>query len=107
MIAALTISEFQHRPAARPASYRHEAEPRYELAKDGCSVAKTCLACPLPACRYDDPFGQVRAQVQARIEKVQQLRDQGHDVDEIARQLGISVRTVYRDTDAINAGMHQ
>ena len=102
MLAALTIGEFQKRPARRPAV--HEEPPRYEIRQDGCAVARSCLHCPLPGCRYDDPFAVIRAQVRERIAKIQQLRDQGYETEVIARHLGISVRTVYRDTDLINSG---
>ena len=43
-----------------------QAFPRYRsgkkreedfVADDGCEYSSSCLQCPLPACKYDDPIG--------------------------------------------------
>lgn len=59
----------------------------------GCSVAPSCLSCPLDQCRYD-----------VRLPKVQKLRDaeiirareQGVSIDDVAGLVGASRRTVFR-----------
>ena len=31
-----------------------------EYSDDGCEYSSSCLRCPLPRCRYDDPVGALR-----------------------------------------------
>jgi len=54
----------------------------------------SCLACPLPRCRYDLQSGEARALLQAMRLKV--LTDAGRTRDEAAAEMGVSRRTVYR-----------
>lgn len=60
----------------------------------GCSVAPSCLRCPLPQCIHDEPPGRVRAQ--ERREQVLALVEAGVPVREIAARLGISTRSAFR-----------
>ena len=64
---------------------------------DGCDVFPSCLRCPLPRCRYDEPGG-VRALLnRMRDEEIRRMRrDLRLSADEIARRFHISRRTVYR-----------
>lgn len=63
---------------------------------EGCELHPTCLGCPLPQCRYDDPGGRQFGPRRHRDREVRRLHDQGLSVFEIAHRFGISVRTVYR-----------
>ena len=70
---------------------------RNDAGKDeGCRYSPSCLDCPLPLCRHDDPGGEIR-QVRARRDRrvLQHLR-RGASVLEVARQTGIGKRTLYR-----------
>lgn len=66
-------------------------------ADSGCDVSPSCLACPLPTCKYDDPVGFHREQLKKRDEKVWDMRwSQGLSVPQIAQRLGVSPRTITR-----------
>lgn len=60
----------------------------------GCDLAPSCLACPLPACRYDLP-PKVAAALPTII-AVRRLRAAGKTVTETAEELGVSRRTAFR-----------
>ena len=64
---------------------------------DGCEVAASCLRCPLPRCKYDDP-GALRRQ--ARDERDAEIRAarrrEGLTAPELARRFKVSERTVFR-----------
>ena len=71
--------------------------PEYTRFRDeGCDVAPSCLNCPLPQCKYDDPAGLHRQKRDGRNEEIRSLRRQGKSPSEIAQTFGIAVRTVYR-----------
>ena len=61
---------------------------------DGCEIAPRCLACPLPACRYDLP--PKRAGALLREAQLQELLAAGLTADEAAVKMGVSRRTVFR-----------
>lgn len=64
---------------------------------DGCDVSPTCLRCPLPQCKYDNPGWLARVRRDARDRQVSRLhRDGGATINELARRFGLSVRTVHR-----------
>ena len=84
--------ELRERPA------RSDALPEHLEYRDrGCDLFPSCLRCPLPRCRYDEPGG-VRAMLnRVRDREIRRLRrDHAMPVDEIARRFRISRRTVFR-----------
>jgi len=56
----------------------------------------SCLTCPLPKCRYDGRAGPRLQSRRVNYDKVMELVQQGRTIERIARELDISVRTVYR-----------
>lgn len=63
---------------------------------DGCSVAPACLACPLPACRYDtkaDPAIAARAKRNAAIREAHAA---GITMADLSKQFGLSKRAIHR-----------
>ena len=44
-------------PASLPKSRgRHDSLPEYARYRDdGCDISESCLTCPLPRCRYEEP----------------------------------------------------
>lgn len=72
--------------------------PEFTTYRDtGCDIHPSCLTCPLPQCRYDDPgwfHRQQRAQRDAEILKVRLA--EALPVEELAARFGISTRTVHR-----------
>ena len=59
---------------------------------DGCSIAPECLQCPLPQCRYDDSYAELRV----RNDRFRKARKRGMSHASLAAKFGISVRTVSR-----------
>lgn len=66
----------------------------------GCSLHPACLTCPLPRCRYDIPDLDRRTmlieKMAARRARMALLRAQGSTPSLIAREVGISERSVFR-----------
>lgn len=88
----------REREARRNSHARSDALPEHlDYRDDGCDIFPSCLACPLPRCRYDVPGG-VRAMLnQERDHQIRVLKeDLGLTVDEIAERFQVSRRTVFR-----------
>lgn len=63
---------------------------------NGCELSPSCLRCPLPVCKYDDPNWRRRTDLNARDTRIIELRAEGLTVQGIADVVGVSDRTVYR-----------
>jgi hypothetical protein len=63
---------------------------------DGCEASESCLSCPLAMCKYDDPGWLRREDRGRRDDEIFRLRKAGLPVPELARQFGVSTRTVHR-----------
>jgi AraC-like DNA-binding protein len=82
----------------RHGQVRSDALPEHiEYRDEGCDLFASCLTCPLPRCRYDEPGG-VRAMMnRERDHQIRALReDPSLSVDDIADRFGVSRRTVFR-----------
>ncbi len=77
---------------------REDALPEHlEYRDDGCDVFPSCLACPLPRCRYDVPGGARAMLNLARDAEIRRMRFEGDlQVEEIAKRFRVSRRTVFR-----------
>lgn len=87
------------RPVPRLRGLRRQSRglPENATYRDtGCEVASSCLRCPLPMCKYDDPTWGRRNDLAARDDEIVKLHEVGISVQKIALQLGVSTRTVYR-----------
>ena len=63
---------------------------------DGCDLYPSCLNCPLPRCRYDEP-GRRQTAKELRNKEIQHLHQkEGLKVEKLAQRFGVSKRTVYR-----------
>ena len=91
--------------APSPKRVRADALPEYTRYRDdGCDVHPTCLSCPLPRCRYEEPGG-LRALLNAyRDQQIVRLRLRGVPVDELAIRFGVSRRTVFRVLESRGVG---
>ena len=70
---------------------------RFPYRDDGCEVSVSCLRCPLPQCKYDDPGWLRREKRRERDQEVvTTLREQGLSVAEAADRFSLSERTVFR-----------
>lgn len=66
-------------------------------ADTGCDLYPSCLNCPLPRCRYEEPGGVAAMLRPGRNANILQLRDQdGMTVDQLAEVFGVSRRTIFR-----------
>lgn len=68
----------------------------------GCSVAPSCLRCPLPVCRYDTATSRP-SRTPGRNQRVRELTEAGLTAVEIGKALGITKRSVFRIRRAVNA----
>lgn len=81
----------------RPARKRRNGLPEHSTYVDtGCELASSCLECPLPRCKYDDPRWRRSHDLKARDARIIQLRQAGYTVKQIAAHIGVSDRTTYR-----------
>ena len=72
--------------------------PEHYLFKDdGCEVSPSCLRCPLPRCKYDDPGWYQREVRDQRDQKIHRAKQaEGLSVPQLAHRFGVSQRTVFR-----------
>lgn len=66
------------------------------LSDKGCSLHPSCRTCPLPTCRYDAPNGVATVRADLRALVAQRRRSQGATGEDIGRELGVSIRCVWR-----------
>ena len=70
---------------------------RYPYRDDGCEVSPSCLRCPLPQCKYDDPgWFQRQKRDERDREVVTALRHDGLSVPQAAARFTLSQRTIFR-----------
>ncbi len=70
----------------------------YDHYKDeGCEVSPSCLRCPLPVCKYDDPraYGIYRRN-QLIDTPIMAALNSGLSVGATSRQCSVDIRTVFR-----------
>ena len=69
----------------------------YHYEDNGCEVSPSCLSCPLPRCKYDDPIWFQRYQRLARDLKVlTTMQLEGLTVERTAERFSVTVRTIFR-----------
>jgi AraC-like DNA-binding protein len=77
---------------------RIDALPEHtDYTDKGCDLFPSCLACPLPRCRYEEPGGAaalMRSGRDASIIKMSEER--AMSVEALARMFGLSRRTIFR-----------
>lgn len=86
----------QRRDVAENVARRDGLPEHHDYRDDGCNLYPSCLACPLPRCRYDAARGQLTLEHEERRERVLALRRDGLSVADVATMLGVSRRTVFR-----------
>ena len=75
-----------------------DAVPEYYHYEDtGCEVSPSCLNCPLPQCKYDDPgWFQKHRRIARDLRVWSTMRSEGLSVEEVAEHFSVTVRTVFR-----------
>jgi hypothetical protein len=91
MIAPRPTGDGQRRP-------REDALPEHIAYRDeGCDLFASCLTCPLPRCRYDEPGGARTMLNIIRNREIRRLYENPRlNVDELAARFRVSRRTVFR-----------
>ena len=83
----------------------------YPYPDDGCEASSSCLTCPLPKCKHDDPIWYKQEQKKLRNIKVIQVQiDEGLNVTQLAQRFSLSERTIFRILSGLNrpnATMHK
>lgn len=80
------------------APVRSDTLPEHSTYRDdGCEVCRSCLECPLPMCKYDDPGWLQRESRRSRDEAILRARrEEGLSVPAVAVRFRVSTRTVHR-----------
>ena len=74
-----------------------DASEFYHYEDTGCEASDSCLDCPLPKCRYDDPVWYQRYRLLAKdFRIVHTIQEESLTVEEAAERFGITIRTVFR-----------
>jgi hypothetical protein len=85
------------RPGDTSALLADVVPERYPYRDEGCEVSPSCLRCPLPQCKYDDPGWFYRQKREERDREVlAALREAGLSVPEVAARFALSQRTIFR-----------
>ena len=87
-------------PSALPRKNAALMDPLPELytyEDTGCEVSPSCLSCPLPQCKYDDPGWFQRYRRFSRdMNVLTVMQREGLTVEETAERFSVTVRTVFR-----------
>ena len=63
----------------------------------GCEVSLSCLNCPLPQCKYDDPaWFQRYRRLSKDLKVLTAMRLENLTVEEAAARFSVTVRTIFR-----------
>lgn len=74
-----------------------DASEFYHYVDTGCEASDSCLDCPLPKCRYDDPTWYQRNRRLARdFRIVRTMQQEALSIEDTAERFGITNRTVFR-----------
>jgi hypothetical protein len=69
----------------------------YYYTDNGCEVSKSCLSCPIPQCKYDDPIWFQQYQRHGRdLKLLTVMHLEGLTVEKTAERFSVTVRTVFR-----------
>ena len=72
----------------------------------GCEVSPSCLTCPLPQCKYDDPVWFQKYRRMSRDLKVwNTMQGEGLTADQAAERFSVTVRTIFRIMRRCRDGM--
>ena len=80
------------------ATTRGNEAPKFNYYKDeGCEISPSCLTCPLPQCKYDDPISFQRHKRLAKdFEMWNTIRSESLTTDEAAERFSVTPRTIFR-----------
>ena len=75
-----------------------DATPEFFHYEDtGCEVSDSCLNCPLPQCKYDDPIWYQRNRRLAKdFQVMTTIQLENLSVEAAAERFSVTVRTIFR-----------
>ena len=87
-----------------PYAYRRRSETRSDALPEqvsyqdtGCEASPSCLACPLPQCKYDDPAWYQQYRRQGRDQLIlDAYTNERATVFQLAERFQLSPRTIHR-----------
>ena len=69
----------------------------YHYEDTGCEISPSCLTCPLPQCRFDDPIWFQQQRRLAKDFRVwNTIQSEGLTAEEAAERFSVTVRTIFR-----------
>ena len=69
----------------------------YAYRDAGCELSSSCLECPLPQCKYDNPLlGRRKKRAERDRDVVDAFRQEGLTAPQVAARFDMSQRTVFR-----------
>lgn len=85
-----TTSRRRHEPAI-------DGLPEHQHYRDtGCEASPSCLDCPLPQCKFDNPAWYQKYRKRGRDEQICEAYTQGLTIFEVAHRFDVSTRTIHR-----------
>ncbi len=98
--------QLQQRRLVRPLVNLLDSVPELTRYRDdGCDIHPACLTCPLPRCRYDEPYDPHAGERRERNAAIwRAYREDGLSVAGLVERFGVSRRTVHRVLQAERAG---
>ena len=68
-----------------------------EFEDTGCNESISCLSCPLPQCKHDDPAWYSRyKRLRSDLRVVAAMQSENLSMDETAERFSMTVRTIFR-----------
>jgi len=78
----------------------------YHYEDTGCEVSNSCLNCPLPRCKHDDPVWFQRNRRLARdFNVLTAIRVESLTIEEAAERFSVTERTIFRILRRCRDGM--
>ena len=92
----MTITQFNN--AENQAAQALDVAPEFFHYEDtGCEASSSCLDCPLPQCRYDDPIWYQRNRRLAKDFRVlATMQAENLSVEAAAERFDVTARTIFR-----------
>ena len=76
---------------------RETRSDKYLYVDEGCEVSPLCLECPLPQCKYDDPYWyQQYRRAQRDHEVIAAQKHDGMNIRNLAMKFQMSERSIFR-----------
>ena len=96
-MVTLKASRTESVASNRGSEPQEDASEFYHYADSGCEASDSCLDCPLPRCRYDDPLWYQRNRRLARdLRIIHTMQRESLTVKEAAARFSVTPRTLLR-----------